>query len=124
MFAIYRSTIDKMFWGNQYLSLNFFKLLSKSDFIDNICFLCVRRRSESFGDVLEANDVIAGTFNVIKNGVFYGRYWGALEEVKNLHFECCYWAALEYCIENGLRRMEPGAGGSGKKYTDSCRLAF
>jgi hypothetical protein len=118
MFDIYRSTIDKMFWGNQYLSLNFFKLLAKSDFIDNICFICARRRS-SCGDLLEAKDVIAGTFNVVKDGIFYGRYWGSLEEVKNLHFECCYWAALDFCIQKGLRKMEPGAGGGGES-SHSC----
>jgi predicted N-acyltransferase len=112
MFEIYRSTIDKMFWGNQYLSLDFFNLLAKSDFIDNICFMCARRRSS--GEPLKASDVIAGTFNVVKDGVFYGRYWGCLEEVKNLHFETCYWSAIDYCIQNGLRRMEPGAGGGGK----------
>jgi predicted N-acyltransferase len=39
------------------------------------------------------------------------------KEVKNLHFECCYWAAIDYCIKNGLRRMEPGAGGGGKSST-------
>jgi predicted N-acyltransferase len=52
---------------------------------------------------------------VIKDGVFYGRYWGCLPEhdVKNLHFEVCYWSAIEYCIEHGLDRLEPGAGGGG-----------
>jgi predicted N-acyltransferase len=52
---------------------------------------------------------------VIKDGVFYGRYWGCLPEyeVKNLHFEVCYWSAIEYCIEHKLDRMEPGAGGGG-----------
>lgn len=112
MFEIYRSTIDKMYWGNQYLSLDFFNLLAKSSFVDNICFMCARRRTS--GDALKACDVIAGTFNVIKDGVFYGRYWGCLEEVKNLHFETCYWSAIDYCIQNGLHRMEPGAGGGGK----------
>ena len=52
------------------------------------------------------------------DGVFYGRYWGVVGEVaaKNLHFETCYWSAIEYCIENGLSRMEPGAGGSDYKW--------
>jgi predicted N-acyltransferase len=56
--------------------------------------------------------------DVIKDGVFYGRYWGCLpeEEVKNLHFETCYWSAIEYCIDNGLKRMEPGAGGGDYKW--------
>jgi uncharacterized protein len=55
---------------------------------------------------------------VIKDGVFYGRYWGCLPEyeVKNLHFEVCYWSAIEYCIEHKLDRMEPGAGGGGAHF--------
>lgn len=112
MYQIYLSTVNKMFWGRQYLSLEFFRLLASSDFIDNLCFMCARRNST--GETLKATDVFAGTFNIVKNGVFYGRYWGCLEEVKNLHFETCYWAAIEYCIRNGLKRMEPGAGGGGK----------
>jgi predicted N-acyltransferase len=113
MFQIYLSTVNKMFWGRQYLSLEFFSLLARSDFVDNLCFMCARRRSA--GETLQAADVFAGTFNIVNNGVFYGRYWGCLEEVKSLHFETCYWAAIEYCIKNGLQRMEPGAGGGGKK---------
>ena len=113
MFDVYLSTVDKMMWGRQYLTLDFFRLLVSSEFIDNLCFLCARRRSS--GECLKANDVFAGTFNVVKRGVFYGRYWGCLSEVKNLHFETCYWSSIEFCINNGLKRMEPGAGGAGKR---------
>ena len=114
MFEIYVSTIDKMFWGRQYLTKEFFQLLGKSDFIDNLCFMCARR--SSVGEEFRADDVFAGTFNIIKNGVFYGRYWGCLKEVKNLHFETCYWSAIDFCITNGLQRMEPGAGGGDYKW--------
>jgi predicted N-acyltransferase len=114
MFEIYVSTIDKMYWGRQYLTLEFFQLLAKSDFVKNLCFMCARHRST--GDKLRAEDVFAGTVNIVKDGVFYGRYWGCLpgKEVKNLHFETCYWSAIDYCIKNGLKRMEPGAGGGGE----------
>lgn len=111
MFQIYLSTVNKMFWGRQYLTLEFFQLLAKSDFLENLCFMCARRKSS--GETLNASDVIAGTFNIVKNGVFYGRYWGCTEEIKNLHFETCYWAPIEFCIKTGLKRMEPGAGGGG-----------
>ncbi len=47
--------------------------------------------------------------------MFYGRYWGAFEEVPYLHFNVCYYAAIEHCIERGLQRMEPGAGGEFKQ---------
>lgn len=114
MYLIYRSTVDKMLFGRQYLSLDFFRLLAKSSFVDNLCFMCARRLSS--GDILQAKDVMAGTFNCVKDNVFYGRYWGCLDDVKNLHFETCYWSALEYCIQEGLTRMEPGAGGGGESF--------
>ena len=44
----------------------------------------------------------------------YGRYWGCFEEVPGLHFECCYYQGIEYCIEQGLERFEPGAQGEHK----------
>ena len=114
MFEIYLSTVDKMVWGRQYLTLDFFQRLAKSDFVRNLCFLCARPRSS--GEQLRAEDVFAGTFNIVKNGVFYGRYWGCLpgRQIKNLHFETCYWSAIEFCINNNIRRMEPGAGGGGE----------
>jgi len=128
MFDIYKSTVDKMWFGQQYLTLEFFQMLTKSDFIDNLLFMCARRRKRGNGhnDNIDDNedhdfnvdDVFAGTFNIIKNGVFYGRYWGCLPKfnVKNLHFEVCYWSAIEYCINNGFHKMEPGAGGGDYKW--------
>jgi predicted N-acyltransferase len=116
MFEIYLSTVEKMYFGRQYLTLEFFELLCESSFIKNLCFMCARLNST--GKDLKAKDVFAGTINIVKDGVFYGRYWGCLagKEAKNLHFEVCYWKAIEYCIQNGLKRMEPGAGGGGEYF--------
>lgn len=125
MYEIYKSTVDKMFWGNLYFTLEFFEMLVESDFVNNLVFMCARFKKEySFSvkddnDNFEANDVIAGTINIVEDGVFYGRYWGALPEyddIKNLHFEVCYWSAIQYCIENELEKMEPGAGGGSYKW--------
>ncbi|MGB0513451.1 MAG: GNAT family N-acetyltransferase [Wenzhouxiangellaceae bacterium] len=44
----------------------------------------------------------------------YGRYWGALEETRDVHFEACYYQGIEYCIRNGLDAFEPGAQGEHK----------
>ena len=44
----------------------------------------------------------------------YGRYWGAHVEVPGLHFECCYYQGIDYCLRNGLGRFEPGAQGEHK----------
>ena len=59
--------------------------------------------------------MIAGTFNVQKSGVFYGRYWGTFKELRHLHFNVCYYTAIEHCIAQGIQRFEPGAGGDFKQ---------
>jgi predicted N-acyltransferase len=61
-----------------------------------------------------AGEVVAGTFNVQKGDALYGRYWGAFETLRHLHFNVCYYAAIEHCIAAGLARFEPGAGGEFK----------
>jgi len=102
MFALYRTTIDKLYWGRQYLTPKFFELMIP--FKRHLCLVCAFR-----GDQL-----IAGTFNLQKAGVMYGRYWGAFREHRFLHFNVCYYAAIEHCITMGHRRFEPGAGGEYK----------
>jgi len=104
MFALYKSQIDKLYWGRQYLQARFFDLLAER-FKRNLCFVVARYQGE----------IIAGTFNVQKNGVFYGRYWGAFRELRHLHFNVCYYAAIDHCIRHELVRFEPGAGGDFKR---------
>ena len=58
---------------------------------------------------------IAATLNVVKGDAFYGRYWGCERDLPNLHFDVCYYAAIEHCIRQGIRRFEPGAGGEHKR---------
>jgi predicted N-acyltransferase len=58
--------------------------------------------------------ILAGTFNVQKGAVLYGRYWGTFEDVRHLHFNVCYYAAIAHCLEHGFTRFEPGAGGEFK----------
>jgi len=103
MFALYRTTIEKLPWGQQYLEETFFRLAAER-LRHRLCFIVAR----------QAGQVIAGTFNVRKGDVLYGRYWGAERELRHLHFNVCYYAAIEYCIAHGLRRFEPGAGGEFK----------
>jgi predicted N-acyltransferase len=57
---------------------------------------------------------VAGTFNVRGASTLFGRYWGSSGYFPSLHFECCYWALLEYAIANGLRLVEAGAQGEHK----------
>lgn len=113
MFDIYKSTIDKKFYGRQYLNRKFFNMLHEApaEFRQHICLVLARAVSDG--------RLVGGTFNVIgggNGGAFYGRYWGCMEEFRYLHFEACYYTAIEYCIKHGLSRMEPGAGGGDFKY--------
>ncbi len=103
MYRLYLSTIEKLYWGRQYLTPEFFELMRKN-FKRYICFALAYR----------GNRLIAGTFCLEKAGVLYGRYWGCFEDLKFLHFNVCYYAGIEHCIERGLTRFEPGAGGEYK----------
>ncbi|MFN8642358.1 MAG: GNAT family N-acetyltransferase [Candidatus Binatia bacterium] len=105
MFRLYRSTIEKLYWGRQYLNAAFFDQLRRR-WKRNLCFVAARR-----GDAL-----IAGAINVQKAGVLYGRYWGCFEEVRHLHFVVCYYAGVQHCITRALQRFEPGAGGEYKHW--------
>ncbi|HTO48567.1 MAG TPA: GNAT family N-acetyltransferase [Burkholderiales bacterium] len=57
---------------------------------------------------------IASALNVFTADALYGRYWGAIDHVPCLHFETCYYQALEFCIERGIRAFEGGAQGEHK----------
>jgi len=103
MFHLYKSTVDKHYWGRQYLNAELFELLCRR-WKQRLCFFVARRHG----------DVLAGTFTVRKGNVLYGRYWGAFEDIRYLHFNVCYYAAIEYCLRTGLSRFEPGAGGEFK----------
>ena len=103
MFRCYRATVDAHAFGRRYLSRRFFELLAER-FRDRLCFVVARRGGR----------IVAGTTNVVKGDAFYGRYWGALEPIRHLHFDVCYYAPIEWCIERGIQRFEPGAGGDYK----------
>ena len=104
MFRIYRATVDHHPWGRRYLNGAFFDLL-RERYRKRLCFVLAWRGEE----------LLAGTVNVAKGDALYGRYWGALQPLRHLHFNVCYYAGIEHCIERGLRRFEPGAGGEYKQ---------
>jgi predicted N-acyltransferase len=104
LFALYRSTIERLPWGQEYLNARFFAL-ARERFAERLCWIVARREGE----------VIAGTFNVEKGDTLYGRWWGSAAELRHLHFNVCYYAAIEHCIAHGLKRFEPGAGGEFKQ---------
>lgn len=103
MFRIYKSTIDKLYWGRQYLNEAFFERLAHT-WRHRLVFFVARRNG----------NIVAGTFTVRHADALYGRYWGCFEEHRYLHFNLCYYASIEYCLKHGLQRFEPGAGGEFK----------
>ena len=60
------------------------------------------------------NKCIASALNLRSDDTLYGRHWGCSESLPGLHFEACYYQGLEYCIQHGLKRFEPGAQGEHK----------
>ncbi|MFT5695841.1 MAG: putative N-acyltransferase [Myxococcota bacterium] len=105
MYRFYLSTIDNHHhWGRQYLNREFFELITER-FRDRLQLTLAR----------QGEDTIAGTLNVFKGDVLYGRYWGCDAPLRHLHFNTCYYAPIEFCIERGLTRFEPGQGGEYKQ---------
>lgn len=101
-FAFYMDTGGRK-WGRPYLNRKFFSLLSAS-MADRILLIFA----------YEGTEPIAGTLNLIGSDTLYGRYWGATREVPFLHFELCYYQAIDYAIANGLKTVEAGAQGEHK----------
>ena len=91
-------------WGQPYLNRDFFSLIGDK-MADRIVLMLV-----------EASDgeVIAGALNFVGGDTLYGRYWGAATEVPCLHFETCYYQAIDYAIAHGLNTVEAGAQGQHK----------
>jgi uncharacterized protein len=59
-------------------------------------------------------DIVAAAFDLVGARSLYGRHWGCFQDFHSLHFEACYYQGLDYCIERGLSRFEPGAQGEHK----------
>ncbi len=90
-------------WGSPYLTRAFFDAIHET-MRDDILLVLARRKG----------GWIAGALNFIGRDTLYGRYWGCVEEHACLHFELCYYQAIEYAITNGLTRVEAGAQGEHK----------
>ncbi len=90
-------------WGQPYLNRQFFSQLSER-MSDKVLLLMARRDGRW----------IAGALNLIGADCLYGRHWGCVEDVPFLHFELCYYQAIEHAIRLGLPRVEAGAQGQHK----------
>ena len=90
-------------WGTPYLTRSFFEIAQQT-LRDDLLLIFARRDGEW----------VAGALNVIGRDTLYGRYWGCIEDHPCLHFEVCYYQAIEYAIENNMSGVEAGAQGEHK----------
>ena len=90
-------------WGTPYLNREFFSRVGESMAEQVLLILCKR-----------AGRYIAGAINFIGGNTLYGRNWGCVEDHRFLHFETCYYQAIDFAIAHGLQHVEAGAQGSHK----------
>jgi predicted N-acyltransferase len=101
-FAFYMDTGSRK-WGRPYLTRSFYSLVGER-MRDHILLIMAKR----------AGRWIAGAINFIGSDTLYGRHWGAVEHHPFLHFEICYYQAIDYAVQHGLARVEAGAQGEHK----------
>jgi len=101
-FAFYMETGSRK-WGRPYLTRAFYSLVGAT-MGDKIALVMAKR----------AGRYIAGAINFMGSDALYGRHWGAIEHHPFLHFELCYYQAIEFAISRGLKRVEAGAQGEHK----------
>jgi predicted N-acyltransferase len=102
MYKFYQDTGARK-WGRPYLNRAFFSLLGAR--MADRCLLVLARRGSTY---------VAGALNLMGGDCLYGRYWGAIEHHDCLHFEVCYYQAIDYAISQRLDRVEAGAQGEHK----------
>lgn len=90
-------------WGSPYLTREFFSRIGETMADDVLLILCRR-----------AGRYIAGAINFIGEETLFGRHWGCIEDHRFLHFETCYYQAIDFAIDRGLKRVEAGAQGGHK----------
>ena len=90
-------------WGSAYLTRSFFSMVGETMAEHILLIMCKK-----------GGRYIAGAINFIGSECLYGRNWGCSEDYPYLHFEVCYYQAIEFAIENNLKRVEAGAQGAHK----------
>jgi uncharacterized protein len=103
--AFYRFYMDtgSRKWGSPYLTRRFFSIVGET-MPDHVLLIMCKRRGH----------YVAGAINFIGGECLYGRNWGCIEDHPFLHFEVCYYQAIEFAIGRGLKRVEAGAQGPHK----------
>lgn len=101
-FQFYMDTGSRK-WGSPYLTRGFFSLIGER--MPSHTLLIMARRAGRY---------IAGALNFVGSDTIFGRNWGAIEHHPFLHFELCYYQAIDYAIAHGLAKVEAGAQGEHK----------
>jgi predicted N-acyltransferase len=102
-FSCYTDTFRKRSGHDGYLTRAFFdRLLEKMG--DQLMLVVARLEGE----------VIASSLFLFDSRRLYGRYWGALADIRYMHFEACFYQGIEFCIERGIREFDPGTQGEHK----------
>ena len=90
-------------WGTPYLTRTFFTMIAER-IPEHMLFIMAKRDDR----------YIAGALNMIGGDTLFGRYWGCTEHIPFLHFELCYYQAVDFALAHGLKRVEAGAQGEHK----------
>lgn len=98
----YCSTFQRR-WGSPRLTLDFFQSLSQT--MPEKTLLILARQGQ---------DYVAGSFSMLGGGTVFGRHWGCNGHYPYLHFELCYYQTIEFCILNGLNKVDAGVQGEHK----------
>ena len=101
-YRFYESTVDRK-WGSAYLTEKFFPLLSRY-LGDRVVLMLAENQGK----------LVAGALNLAGTDTLYGRNWGCVADFPFLHFELCYYRAIDFAIAHGLRTVEAGAQGEHK----------
>ncbi len=101
-YRFYTSTVDRK-WGSAYLTRKFFPLLSER-LGDRVVLMMAEHNGMA----------VAGALNLVGDEALYGRNWGCRGDWPFLHFELCYYRAIDFAIQHGLARVEAGAQGEHK----------
>ena len=102
-YTFYKNTYEQRL-QIPYLNIDFFKMVHKNrESIKPVIF---------FANIEDKK--IAGSLCFESNNTLYGRHWGSVYNIDSLHFECCYYQGIEYCIKNKIDRFDPGVQGEHK----------
>lgn len=104
-YYFYLSTNLKRSGHEGYLSKEFF-LKAPSSIADNIVLMMASEKN--------SKNIVGGSLFFKDKENLYGRYWGCRQEFDCLHFECCYYQGIDFCIKNKLKRFDPGVQGEHK----------